>query len=81
MSFTLYQHSSLGQDDVTFISYPEGESDRLIDIMMYLSQEESQERSEEMLSFGYNDIVLLRDYLSSVIRLYDKLHPQPASDK
>ncbi|OQY76056.1 MAG: hypothetical protein B6D44_00235 [Ignavibacteriales bacterium UTCHB2] len=73
--FTLYDEG----DEVAFL--PSLEKDRLIDMQMYLSLHGSKclhEREEFLLTFKYEDVVLLRDYLSSVIGLFEK---QGMSDK
>lgn len=74
-AFSIYDEG----DEVNFLS--QLEKDRLIDMQMYLSLPGTkclQEREEFILTFKYGDVVLLRDYLSSVISLFEK---QVVSDK
>jgi hypothetical protein len=62
---------------------PQLEKDRLIDIMMYLAVEpgNTDESEEYEVSYKYDDVVLLRDFLTSVIDLYDKKESKKKSDK
>lgn len=57
---------------LTFL--PQLEKDRLIDIMMDLAIEpgDIEESEEYEVSYKYDDVVLLRDFLTNVIDLYDK---------
>jgi hypothetical protein len=51
------------------------EKGRLIDLQMYLcpNRKNIEDKQEFILSYKYEDVVMLRDYLSSVINLFDKL--------
>lgn len=75
--FTLYNGDNAEQI-VTVL--PQLEKDRLIDLQMYLcpNPKNTDDKEEYILSYKYEDVVLLRDYLSSVISLFEK---QDVSDK
>ena len=61
-----------GGKSLTFRS--QFKEDRLIDLQMDLVADphESREPKKHLLSINADDAVLLRDYLTSVINLYDK---------
>lgn len=61
-----------GEYKLTFL--PQLEKDNLILIMMDLAVEpgKTDESEQYEVSYNYDDVVLLRDYLTSVIDLYDK---------
>jgi hypothetical protein len=67
--FTLY-HGDNADDRISFL--PTLEKDRLIDMLMYLCADRKSDAIEFLLTFKYEDVVLLRDYLSSVISLFEK---------
>jgi len=71
--FTLY-YGDFGQNKVSVL--PTLQEDRLIDLQMYLcpNSDNTDESEEFILTYDYRDVVLLRDYLTSVINLYDKLN-------
>jgi hypothetical protein len=75
--FTLYNGDN-GENRISVL--PQLEKDRLIDLLMYLcpNKKNIHDTIEFELTFNYTDVVLLRDYLSSVIRLFEK---QGVSDK
>lgn len=75
--FTLY-HGDNAEDILSVL--PQLEKKRLIDFQMYLcpNRKNADDKQEFILSYKYEDVVLLRDYLSSVIRLFEK---QGVSDK
>jgi len=75
--FTLYD-GDYAEQVVTVL--PQLEKDRLIDLQMYLcpNPKNVDDKEEYILSYKYEDVVLLRDYLSSVITLFEK---QGVSDK
>lgn len=55
---------------------PQFEEDRFMDLQMnqVADPQESREPEKHLLSINADDAVLLRDYLTSVINLYDKKH-------
>lgn len=76
--FTLY-HGDLGENKISVL--PQLEKGRLIDLQMYLAQDPKNpdETAEFILPYNYNDVVLLRDYLTSVINLYEKTQKRKIS--
>ena len=71
--FTLYD-GDFGQNKVSVL--PTLQEDRLIDLQMYLcpNSDNLEEMEEFILTYNYKDVVLLRDYLTSVINLYNTLN-------
>jgi hypothetical protein len=69
--FTLYDGDN-GENRVSFL--PTLEKERLIDLLMYLcpNKKDINDTIEFHLTFKYEDVVLLKDYLSSVITIFDK---------
>lgn len=70
-AFTLYE-GDWAQNKIHVL--PQLDKGRVIDFMMELTPDNDNldEKEEYILPFNYEDVVLLRDYLSSVINLYEK---------
>lgn len=68
VTFTLRQ----GEDVIHVL--PNLQKGRVIDFQMYLVADPSKpdEEEEYIVPFDYTDVVLLRDYLTSVISVYEK---------
>lgn len=71
VTFTL-RHGDSGENVIHVL--PNLQKDRVIDLQMYLEVDplNTDEEEEYILPFGYTDVVLLRDYLTSVINVYEK---------
>lgn len=74
--FTLYD---IDKKEYTLPVLPTFEKERLIDIMMYFPVDDGKSNKEVHTTYKYEDVVKLRDYLSSIIRIYEK--SQSVSDK
>lgn len=74
--FTLYDG-----DNAEYIVavLPHFEAERLIDLQMYFPEDDGKSNKEVLTSYKYEDVVQLRDYLSSIIRIYE--NKQGVSDK
>ena len=73
--FTLYDGDNA---EYIIAVLPILEKDRLIDLQMYIPEDDGKSNKEVLTSYKYKDVVLLRDFLSSVINLFEK---QSVSDK
>ncbi len=67
--FTLYDGDNA---EYILAVLPHLETDRLIDIQMYVPEDDGKSNREILTSYKYEDVVQLRDYLSSLIRIYEK---------
>ena len=70
-AFTLYD-GDYGEYKVSVLANLQ--KDRLIDLQMYLDKSPGNldDSEEYILCYDYKDTVLLRDYLTSVINLFEK---------
>jgi len=74
--FTLYDGDNR---EYILAVFPTLEKERLIDIQMYIPEEDGKSIKEVHTTYKYEDVVQLRDYLSSIIRIFEK--SQGMSDK
>lgn len=67
--FTLYDGDN-GQYITAVV--PHFETDRLIDLQQYFPDEDGKNNIEIITSYKYEDVVQLRDYLTSIINIYER---------
>lgn len=67
--FTLYDGDN---GEYIFSVVPHFEAERLIDFQMYIPNDDGQSNTEVITSYKYEDVVQLRDYLSSIISIHEK---------
>lgn len=79
-NFTLYD-GEFGEYKVSFL--PNFQEERLIDFQMNLAKKPGNldESQEYQLCYSYKEVVLLRDYLTSVINLYEKTPNKDSESK
>jgi predicted DNA-binding ArsR family transcriptional regulator len=67
--FTLYDGDN---GEYILAVLPTLEKERLIDIQMFFPEDDGKSNKEVHTTYKYEDVVQLRDYLSSIIRIYEK---------